>query len=215
MSLLARAKRAALAAYESIDADADRAPTREAELILEIARLKDQYANHDRLVLLNKAYFNLIESILKQRDDWKGMFLKQSTENAAAQSYMNEQLEKANHVIGAVVTVINMDRKVAGKPLFELDKKIETGVSVKKRFEELLAELKAAAPEDADFMGERDAIADGGDVQIESGSVGSGARPDVPPGYVKSEKEFIRRCEEQTGMPWHLLSDVEKAGLGW
>jgi hypothetical protein len=173
MKLLDRAKRAAIAALESIEKDTETVPrraselsaslSRELDLTTELTRLKDTYADHDRLVRQNKAYYDLVESFQRQRDQWKEMFLKQSAENAAAQSFMNAELEKASQIISTVVFILNTDRESSKKQKLEFEHKLDTGRLVKKRFDDLLAELKSEMPPEVDFMKQRDEIAASGE----------------------------------------------------
>jgi hypothetical protein len=168
MSILDRAKRAARAAIDTLELEPGQDSPEEA-LRQSMAELEDKLRNADRSIRQNKDYYEVIASLCEQRDRWKAMFQTQATENAAAQSFMNEQLEKASHLIASLVHLLNTERKASGKPLLELEHRLDTGTVVRKRFEELIADCRAQAPVDIDGKKERDRIADGGDITLPSG----------------------------------------------
>lgn len=163
MKLLDRVKHASRAVYQTLEREAEGLPSHEEALESSLSRLEGKLGNYERLVRQNAEYYDLVDSLCKQRDQWKEMFHKQSVENAAAQSFMNEQLEKASSIIARVVHLMNAERERAKRPLFQLDHKLDTGGAVRKRFAELLKDLEKEAPTEPDAFQRRDEIRSGGE----------------------------------------------------
>lgn len=106
-------------------------------------------------------YFALVEKLLKERDQWKEMFLEQTAGNSNAQSYLMEAVQKANHLTGMVIKILNQERILGDRPHFELTGKLPDGSLYAKSYTDLLAELMASAPDDtlvAEALAERDRI---------------------------------------------------------
>lgn len=109
----------------------------------------------------NVEYYALVEKLLKERDAWTKMFLDQTAGNSVAQSHLMTELEKANHLTMTVIKVLNNERIVGNRPLFEVTGKLPDGSTYAKDYATLVAELKASAPDEtlvAEALAERDRI---------------------------------------------------------
>lgn len=160
MTLLARAKSVVSSALHAALEKLSAMPPRD-ELAADVAALNERLAEYERCIRMNKVYYGLVQGLCKERDQWKEMFQTQSVENAAAQAFMNEQLEKAQTIIASVMGLMNAERRAQNKPEMRLEHRLDTGAVIKKRFDELLADLNASAPAGIDGPKERDRIAEG------------------------------------------------------
>lgn len=177
---LARAAKSAVSHAKAVLDEARVIETRPDAHDERIGDLETRLAEAERYAGRSREYFLVIEKLVKEKDTWRDMYMSQSVENARAQEWMVSELGKLNQLLIKLTHLVNQERKLLGRPPFELAVKLEDGSEVKKRYDELLAELAAAAPKDHDYMAERAEItarhdaATGGDIRVESGDAATG-----------------------------------------
>lgn len=121
----------------------------------DVAALQTELATEKRK---RQEYFDLIESVLKQRDTWKEMFQVQSAEHAAAQGQLLERVQSYGLALVTAVRVLNDDRVRHGEEPLQLKITKTDGREIVRSYHEIVDDLKKAAPVDFDPIAERDRI---------------------------------------------------------
>lgn len=106
--------------------------------------------------------FTVVESVLKERDQWKEMWFTQSREHLNAQNALEHAVEQARTWLRSALIAVNKHREEKSLPPlpFGLDPK-DPPVGTAAQFEKLLIEAQRAAPEHVDGIALRDRIVAG------------------------------------------------------
>lgn len=107
----------------------------------------------------SRELFSVVESVLKERDQWKEMWFTQSREHLNAQNALEHAVEQARTFLRAALVAVNKHREEKGlAPIpFGLDPK-DPPVGTAARFEQLLIEAQKTAPEPVDGVALRDRV---------------------------------------------------------
>ncbi len=123
----------------------------------ELAQLR---SDNERLTRINGEYFACIESMERQRDEWREMFFTHSGEHQAAQAMIRDSATELSQQLRAAVAQLNIYREAAAHTAIVEPKCLEqvpTSIpeDFKKRMDALVAGKKHP---DTDAKAERDAI---------------------------------------------------------
>ena len=81
--------------------------------VYEDTRLDDALARMKVLERINSEYFDVIERIEKERDQWKDMFFTQASEHQNAQALLQKMLADCSNNLRAALSQLNFFRKGA------------------------------------------------------------------------------------------------------
>lgn len=145
---------------EQLEADAHTLAVVELEGRLAEAHEENAFLRRDRDVQKRRAdeFFNVIELVLKERDQWRTMWHDHGREHLEAQNLLENALTEARSVAKNALITINRYRKKAGQePIpFGLEPG-EKPVGSAAKFRELLERSAREAPESVDAVALRDA----------------------------------------------------------
>jgi len=108
-------------------------------------------------------YFAVIESMERQRNEWKEMFFEQAAEHVQGQSRLEEALTRVRQALGSVVKQLNFLRELGGLEPLNAAHEMEEGappIGQAEEFRRKVQELTARAPEETDGMAAREEIRD-------------------------------------------------------
>lgn len=107
----------------------------------------------------SRELFMVVESVLKERDQWKDMWFTQSREHLNAQNALEHAVEQARMWLRAALVAVNKHREEKGlAPIpFGLDPK-DPPVGTAAQFEKLILEAQRTAPEHVDGVALRDRV---------------------------------------------------------
>lgn len=123
----------------------------------EVERLK---AENEVLERRNREYFDVIERIEKQRDEWKEMYFTQSAQHQVAQAMLQRRAQLVGEQLVVAVKHLNAFLTQAGHELVQTPQNLEElKDDVAARYGERMKALSDAASVDVDGKAERDRIA--------------------------------------------------------
>lgn len=76
----------------------------------EIEALRERVKTVERI---NREYFDVIEAIERERDQWKGMLFEQSSEHQNAQALLQKALSDCSHNLRAAIRQLDWFRRAA------------------------------------------------------------------------------------------------------
>jgi len=119
-------------------------------------------AEIDDLRRRNSEYFELIERIEKQRDQWKEMFFTQAAQHQTAQEMLQRRLGIVGDQLALLVRRVNVMLKRAGLPTLDSPQSLEAlSEDVAAQYGARMGELADQVGEDIQGAAERDRIASG------------------------------------------------------
>lgn len=128
--------------------------------IYEDTRLDEALARMKVLERINGEYFDVIERIEKERDQWKEMFFTQASEHQNAQAMLQKMLADCSNNLRAALGQLNFFRKGAELDLVSNPKMLEEmPKDLPEQYGERMKKLGASAFEQTNGAGERARIA--------------------------------------------------------
>ena len=119
-----------------------------------------------RLKTANTQYFNLIDRVLAQRDEWKSLYMLHVREHQNAQELYEKEIMKLRKMLGNCIKIANHERKVNGGP--EITKPSDLGdltdipVGTMEAYAIKIAHARSLLSNEIDGVAERDEIASRG-----------------------------------------------------
>jgi hypothetical protein len=123
-------------------------------LHLEVSRVKAELKMRERQC---REYFDLIEGILAERDEWKAMFVTQSAQHEAAQAMLVKAIGRVRTQANVVLTHLNAYRRAQNLPPVE-DLTVLSEESAPATYSLAVAQLKTEKKEDVDGLTVRNDI---------------------------------------------------------
>lgn len=152
---------ALLAPAEIPEVEADSEPSVDAKFAnveREFAALQERLRVEERI---SREYFEVIERIEKERDQWKDMFFTQSSEHQNAQAMLQKMLADCSNNLRGALTQLNFLRKAAGiEPVVNPAMLEKVPTDLPEKYGEKIAELAASARPQTDGRSERAKIAE-------------------------------------------------------
>ena len=128
--------------------------------IYEDTRLDDALARMKVLERINGEYFDVIERIEKERDQWKDMFFTQASEHQNAQALLQKMLADCSNNLRAALGQLNFFRKGADLELVSTPKMLdEMPKDLPEQYGLKMKKLASEALPQANGLAERDRIA--------------------------------------------------------
>lgn len=128
-----------------------------AEVERQFASLQERLKTEERI---SREYFDVIERIERERDQWKEMFFTQSSEHQNAQAMLQKMLADCSNNLRGALAQLNFLRKAAGmEPVVTPAMLDKIPTDVPEKYGEKIAELAAAALPQTDGKSERSRIA--------------------------------------------------------
>lgn len=119
----------------------------------EVAKLEQRLKVEERI---GREYFDVIERIEKERDEWKEMFFTQSSEHQNAQSMLQKYLADCSGHLRAALGQLNFFRQAADLAPVAHPKMLETlPGDVPDQYGEKIRDLAAKARTQTDGLAER------------------------------------------------------------
>jgi len=119
-----------------------------------------------RLKKANTQYFNLIERVLAQRDEWKNLYLLHVREHQNAQELYEKEIVKLRKMLQNCLKIANHERKVNGGPEItkpsDLDGLLDLPVGMMEEYAKRIAHARSLLGNEIDGAAERDEIASRG-----------------------------------------------------
>ena len=116
-----------------------------------------------RLTRANTEYFNLIERVLKQRDEWKDLYMLHVREHQNAQCMYENELVKLRQMLSNCIKIANFELKANNKPEIkkpsDLGELLDHPVGTAEAFAIKIAHARSLLGNSIDAVAERDAIA--------------------------------------------------------
>lgn len=123
----------------------------------EAAKLEQRLKVEERI---GREYFDVIERIEKERDEWKEMFFTQSSEHQNAQSMLQKYLADCSGHLRAALAQLNVLRQAAELPPIATPKMLETlPTDLPEQYGNKVRDLAAKARAQTDGLAERAQIA--------------------------------------------------------
>lgn len=130
----------------------------DATLGLEVAELRFQVTD---LARRNREYFDVIESIEKQRNEWKTMYFDSTAKNVAAHAMLRRIIEGLSLQNKKAIMVLNgFFEKLGHAPVKTRDDLLALSDSISDEYKEHIDKLTADAPADIDGLSTRSVIAE-------------------------------------------------------
>lgn len=128
-----------------------------AELEKEVALLQHRLKVEERI---GREYFDVIERIEKERDEWKEMFFTQASEHQNAQSILQKYLADCSGHLRAALSQLNFFRKAAELAPVANPKMLDAlPTDVPEQYGEKIREMASKARPQTDGLGDRAKIA--------------------------------------------------------
>jgi hypothetical protein len=108
-----------------------------------------------------QAFFEIIESMEKERNQWRDMYYEQSRAHLRGQVVLEGSIERLGELVSGLVKVVNLYRKDKGEEPIDTAARLKdliTNTSVE--YQKQLDALEAAAPEDGHGVQVRDDLVD-------------------------------------------------------
>lgn len=161
--LLSKARSVAellLTPEEIPEVEADNEPSVDAkfsEVERQFALLQERLKTEERI---SREYFDVIERIERERDQWKDMFFTQSSEHQNAQAMLQKMLADCSNNLRGALAQLNFLRKAANmEPVVTPAMLEKIPTDVPERYGEKIAELATSARPQTDGRAERSRIA--------------------------------------------------------
>jgi hypothetical protein len=118
---------------------------------------------NSRLKKANLEYFNLIERVLRQRDEWKNLYSLHVREHQNAQCLYEQEISKLRKMLSNCIKIANSELKANSKPEIQKPKDLgdlyDMPVGLVAEYAEKIAHARSLLENQIDGVAERDTIA--------------------------------------------------------
>lgn len=146
----------ALSGPEEANRQASEFEEKLAEVEREMGGVRDRLRTEERIA---REYFDIIERIEKERDEWKEMFFRQSLEHQNAQGLLQKYLADCSTHLSAAIRQLNFFRKAAAlEPVMTPAILEQLPKDIPENYGKLIAELAASASPQTDGKAKRSKV---------------------------------------------------------
>lgn len=126
-------------------------------------RLRAEVANEKRKA---RELFDVVETVLKERDQWKTMWFDHGREHLEAQTQLENTIVQLRGWLKSALSAVNAYRVKEDRPRIQFgDDPKDPPIGTAYRFEQMLEQAKKDAPPSVDGLAMRDAVVSISEVQ--------------------------------------------------